>query len=214
MVSHELKTPLTIVLGGIKTALSEGIGTQDAHMLLQDAEWGAQTMADIVDNLLELSRWQARRLVMLRTKVNMSAAINSVVERSSHKVREHKVVADIPGTLPEIPIDRTRIERILDNLIDNAIKYSPDGGEVRVSARIETDQLVVSVRDQGIGIAAVDAEKLFQPFARLETHLPSSSIKGIGLGLVVCRRLVEAHGGSIWVESEPGKGSVFSFTCL
>jgi signal transduction histidine kinase len=111
-----------------------------------------------------------------------------------------------------VSADVTRIERILDNLIDNAIKYSPNGGEVRVSARQEGRRMVVGVRDQGIGIAPRDAERLFQPFSRLDTPVPGSAIQGVGLGLVVCRRLVEAHGGSTWVESEPGKGSTFYFT--
>jgi signal transduction histidine kinase len=105
-----------------------------------------------------------------------------------------------------------RIERILDNLIDNAIKYSPDGGEVKVSARRDGDSVLISVSDQGIGISAANLKKLFQPFSRLETLVAGTAIQGVGLGLVVCRRLVEAHGGRIWVESELGKGSTLYFT--
>ena len=101
---------------------------------------------------------------------------------------------------------------MLDNLIDNAIKYSPKGGDVTVTADSRDDHILFSVSDQGIGIAEMDRLKLFQPFQRLETPVVGSAIQGIGLGLVVCRRLVEAHGGRIWVESVPGKGSTFLFT--
>ncbi len=212
MVSHELKTPLTVVIGAIKTAMSEGVSPQDARELLQDASWGAETMADIVDNLLELSRWQANRLNLQTARVDAAAVVGRMVERASRKSEKHRLVADVPADLPEVRVDRTRVERILDNLVDNAIKYSPEGGEVRISARREADYIVVSVTDQGIGIAPTDTAKLFQPFVRLDSLIPTTTLKGIGLGLVVCRRLVEAHGGRIWVESGPGKGSTFFFT--
>jgi len=94
--------------------------------------------------------------------------------------------------------------------VDNAIKYSPEGGEVRVFARTENSHLIVGVKDQGIGITPEDQQRLFQRFQRLEYNT-GTSIQGIGLGLNVCRILVEAHGGSIWVESEKGKGSTFYF---
>jgi signal transduction histidine kinase len=103
-----------------------------------------------------------------------------------------------------------RVERVLYNLVDNAIKYSPGGGEVRVAARLDGGHILVSVTDHGIGMKAEDRARLFQSFERLATE--GVAIQGTGLGLRVCRILVEAHGGRIWVESEPGKGSTFSFT--
>jgi signal transduction histidine kinase len=211
MVSHEIKTPLTVVTGAINTAMSEGIAPEEARSLLEDAAWAAETMADIVENLLELSRWQANRLVLLPGPLDIGQVVSRLVERSSKRSAAHRIVVDVPPDLPMVNADRTRIERVLDNLIDNAIKYSPNGGEVRVAARQESGNILLSVRDEGIGIASADSERLFQPFARLETVVPGSSIQGVGLGLVVCRRLVEAHGGRIWVESEPGKGSTFYF---
>ena len=211
MVSHELKTPLTVLSGALNVAMTAGLPEEEKTTLLQDAVWGTDTMADIVDNLLELSRSQSKRLVLQPVALDVGNIIARIIRQSSGKSANHSVVADVPDGLPEIKADLTRIERILDNLVDNAIKYSPDGGEVKVSARRERDNLLVSVSDHGIGIASQDAEKLFQPFSRLDT-LSGTAIKGIGLGLVVCRRLVEAHGGKIWVESEMGKGSTFKFT--
>jgi signal transduction histidine kinase len=95
--------------------------------------------------------------------------------------------------------------------LENAIKYSPKGGEIRIFAKVESDHLVIGVSDQGIGISPHDQVKLFEPFWRLEEHR-LNGIRGAGLGLLVCRRLVEAHGGRIWVESVPGQGSTFFFT--
>ncbi len=212
MVSHELKTPLTVIAGALNTALAPGIDPDDARTLLHDAVWGAEAMAGIVDNLLELSRWQSNRLVLEQASLDIRQIVRTMVERSYEKSPLHRVVADVPASLPLIKADNVRVERVLDNLIDNAIKYSPKGGEVRVSARLDGGQIIVSVKDQGIGISEADRQKLFQPFYRLETPVSGTAAKGVGLGLVVSRRLVEAHGGRIWVESEPGKGSTFYFT--
>ena len=107
--------------------------------------------------------------------------------------------------------DELRLERILHNLLENAVKYSPDGGKIKVSARLEDDHMVIGVSDEGIGISLHDQARLFSPFERLAAQR-LEGVKGIGLGLLVCRRLVEAHGGRIWVESEPGRGSTFYFT--
>jgi signal transduction histidine kinase len=212
MVSHELKTPLTVVTGAINVAMSENISEEDKKELLSDAAWGAETMADIVDNLLELSRWQSKRLVLQQSNINISEIIERLVKISSAKSSKHRLVAEFPFDLRMVKADQTRVERVLDNLIDNAIKYSPEGGEVKVRAQNGDGWVKISVSDYGIGIAANEIEKLFQPFARLETPIEGLAIKGVGLGLVVCKRLVEAHGGRIWVESEIGRGSTFYFT--
>jgi signal transduction histidine kinase len=169
-------------------------------------------MANIIDNLLELSRWQSHRLELQSNPVDIGSELRKVVDCSSKKSDKHRLIADISTGLPAVNADPTRIERVLDNLIDNAIKYSPDGGEVTVSVRQKGDCILIGVRDQGIGIAPGDAERLFKPFSRLETAVSGSAIQGIGLGLVVCKHLVEAHGGNIWVESNRGKGSSFYFT--
>jgi two-component system, OmpR family, phosphate regulon sensor histidine kinase PhoR len=212
MVSHELKTPLTVVTGAINVAMTENIPEEEKKTLLEDASWGAEMMSDIVDNLLELSRSQSNRLVLQQMPLNVGNTISKVIEQSSKKSQTHRLAAEVAAGLPFVKADQTRIERILDNLIDNAIKYSPEGGEVKVCAELLGDEVRISVSDQGIGILAADQEKLFEPFARLETPVSGRAIQGIGLGLVVCKRLVEAHGGRIWVESELGEGSTFYFT--
>jgi PAS domain S-box-containing protein len=212
MVSHELKTPLTVIIGALNVAAIEDIPEEEKKTLIKDASWGAETMADIVDNLLELSRSQSNRLVIQPSTLDIGQVINRLIEQSSKKSPAHHLTANVARDLPQIKADQTRVERILDNLIDNAIKYSPDGGGITVSAQRREKDILISVSDHGLGISVTDSEKLFQPFARLEILTVGTAIQGIGLGLVVCRRLVEAHGGRIWVESEPGKGSTFFFT--
>ncbi len=210
MVSHELRTPLTVVTGAVNTVLSARVDPADERVLLQDAAWGAETMADIVENLLELSRWQSQRLVLEKAPVDVSSVVAEVFAQSHRRSDRHRLAASIPrGVL--VKADRTRLIRILDNLVDNAVKYSPHGGEVTVSARKEDGIVVIGVTDTGVGISKPNQAKLFSPFERLQ-HVPGTAVQGVGLGLVVCRRLVEAHGGRIWVESEPGKGSTFYFT--
>ena len=212
MVSHELKTPLAVITGALNMAMKEDVAQDERKALMEDAAWGAETMADIVENLLELSRYQANRLVLQEAALDIGPVVSRLVRQSSKKSSKHEVVASVEEGLPRIKADRIRVERILDNLIDNAIKYSPHGGEVTLTVKRQGDEVLFQVSDQGIGISPGDIEKLFQPFGRLETAVSGSAIQGVGLGLVVCRHLVEAHGGRIWVGSEPGKGSTFCFT--
>jgi signal transduction histidine kinase len=201
-----------VVTGALNTVMSEKLSTQEVHELLLDAAWGAEAMTEIVDNLLELSRWQSNRLALRAEPLDVRPIISRVIERSAKKSAKHQLVADIAEGLPPVVGDPVRVAHILDNLVGNAVKYSPDGGEVVISARKEANDVVISVRDQGIGISPSDLKKLFEPFQRLETAASDSAIIGVGLGLVVCKRLVEAQGGRIWVESGPGKGSTFRFT--
>ena len=123
----------------------------------------------------------------------------------------HRFSTNIPGELPLINIDPLRIGRVLYNLLDNAAKYSPSGSQIKVSVNTEPKRLVVAVSDRGRGLSPDEQAKLFSPFQRLENFRPDRA-RGIGFGLIVCQRLVEAHGGEIWIESEQGKGSTFLFS--
>ena len=212
-VSHELRSPLTVIIGAVNTALSEEerLSQEEKHQLLQDAAWEAESLSHLVENLLELSRAQANRLQLYAEPLSINSTVQNVVERIKQQSSTHRFLIDIPKRLPKVYADQLRLERILYNLLENAIKYSPQGGEIRVFTKREGRHLVVGVSDQGIGISPQDQMKLFEPFQRLgESTL--DGVKGIGLGLLVCLRLVEAHGGRIWVESQPGHGSTFFFT--
>jgi len=134
---------------------------------------------------------------------------NQAIEELHQHPSEHSILLDIPDGLPQVVVDPVRFQRVLHNLVENAIKYSPKRTEIRIFARQENRKVVVGVSDQGPGISVQDQKRLFEPFQRLGLK-PTTS--GVGLGLEVCKRLVEAHGGSIWVESKPGEGAAFLFT--
>jgi signal transduction histidine kinase len=204
---------MTVITGAINTALTEGerLSPEEVSQLLKDAALEADSLSRLLNNLLELSRVQANRLLLHAELISIKKVIQDTVSEIKRRSSVHKFVVDLPGRLPAVYADQLRLERILYNLLENAIKYSPQGGEIKVSARPREEYLVIGVSDQGIGISPSEQARLFAPFQRLEESRPEG-IGGAGLGLLVCRRLVEAHGGQIWVESEPDNGSTFFFT--
>jgi PAS domain S-box-containing protein len=208
MVSHELRTPLTVVIGALATALDGRVSQEDREELLKDASASAESLAGILNNMLELSRYQAGRLRLDRKAIRIADIADKAVQRVRRKYDTHDIVLEMPKEIPKVNADAVRIEQVLYNLIENAVKYSPPGSRVRVFGQRDKNGIVVGVSDSGVGISSEDQKKLFEPFARLER----SGGTGVGLGLVVCKRLVEAHGGRLWVESQPGKGSIFLFT--
>jgi len=213
LVSHEMRSPLTVITGVLNTIMTEeaNLSRKEKRQLLEDAAWESETLAHILGNLLELSRAQADRLFLSFEPADVKVVIRNAVQRIKRQSSVHRFVTSLPRELPPVRADVMRLERILHNLLENAVKYSPDGGYIRVTAKTDTDNLVIGVSDQGIGISPEDQARLFAPFQRLGNSRVEG-VKGVGLGLLVCRRLVEAHGGRIWVESELGKGSTFFFT--
>ena len=210
MVSHELRTPLTLTTAAVKTAMSQGLTADDVRELLKEAEHGAEALAHLLENLVELSRYQADRLQMVKNPLSIEDVVRHAVSKRETLIQSHRLSLDVERDLPAVVADRLRLELVVSNLLDNAVKYSPQGTEVKVSVKKTSDHLVIGVRDQGKGIALDDQGRLFQRFERLSET--STTRPGLGLGLLLCKRLVEAHGGRIWVESEVGRGSTFSFT--
>jgi PAS domain S-box-containing protein len=209
LVSHELRTPMTVITGSLRTAMSENISPEDKQLLLENTIEGADSLSAILENLLELSRYQAGRLQLHTETVDIPFVAGNVIERLEPRAEGRTFLTDFPAGLPSVQADPMRIERILYNLLENAVKYSPDKSAIKVAARRDKKMVVTSVADEGIGISTENQSRMFELFERLGAGAIS---KGLGLGLVVCKRLVEAQGGRIWVESAPGKGSTFSFT--
>lgn len=210
LVSHELRNPLTVILGSVQTALTPGLSAEEINFLLDNAAEGAKSMEGIITNLLELSRAQADRLKLEHVTVSLNSAAEKVISQVKlfHNSHIYTIEADLD--LPTVTGDPVRIERILYNLVDNAAKYSPKNTEVKIKIERRIGDVAVSVADRGMGIPMDRIGELFEPFQRLVDS--SENAKGLGLGLVVCKRLVEAHGGSIGVQSERGKGTTFTFT--
>ena len=210
LVSHEMRAPLTTIMGSVNMILKAGnqLPKRESRRLLQDAARSSEDLGNILGNLLELSREKAGRLIMHLELTDIRMIARDTLKQLKPRTSIHKFVLNIPRSIPIVSADTLRLKRILYNLLENAVKYSPSGGEIRISAKEEKNELVISVSDLGIGISPDDQIKLFTPFQRLE----GVETTGIGLGLVVCRRLVEAHQGRIWVESVDGYGSTFFFT--
>jgi PAS domain S-box-containing protein len=213
LVSHEMRTPLTVIIGALHTVLTEEtrLSDDERSQLLQDAIWEAEALSHLLSNLLELSRAQSERLLLHRESINVEALVHDVVGKMEQQSSDHKFVVNVRSKLPRLYVDPVRLEHILRNLLENAVKYSPKDSRITVSVKPQKENLVVAVKDQGIGISPRDQDKLFKPFERLGFS-QANTVKGVGLGLLVCRRLVEAHGGRVWVESEPGRGATFLFT--
>ena len=210
MVSHELRTPLTIIMGSIKVARSEGLTTDEIGELLKEADGGTESLSHILDNLIELSRYQSNRLSLSRVRSNIHDIIREIVKFESDKLDKNRLQMELPAKLSDVEIDSIRIHEIFHNLIDNAVKYSPADSEIKITAKQEKQDIIIQVTDHGKGISPEEQAKLFAPFERLRET--STTRPGMGLGLVVCKRLVEAHGGRIWVDSKPGLGTTFGFS--
>jgi signal transduction histidine kinase len=144
-----------------------------------------------------------------------AVALNDLARRIVNKFRAQagkcELVVSFPTDFPVVNGDEARLEQVLGNLLTNAIKYSPNGGTIRVSGRVLPDEVIVTVTDQGIGIAPAEQTRVFDAFYRVD-DAPTRRTQGTGLGLYLAKAVVEAHGGRIWVESEPGRGAAFSFS--
>ena len=210
MVSHELGRPLTVISGCLNTVLDEAtnLSEQERTQLLRNAALQAEALTHLLGNLLELARVQSERLILRAEPVEIPIIVGNVVERVKEQYPTHIFCVDFPEGIRPVEADPVRLERVLYNILDNACKYSPEGSEVKVFASPDKDYLTIGVSDRGVGIATADYERIFGAFERIE-NIGFNHTKGIGLGLLVCRRLVEAHGGRIWLDSVPGAGTTF-----
>jgi PAS domain S-box-containing protein len=210
MVSHELRTPITVIIGCLKVAQTEGITREEMMELLREADLSSEALSHILENLIELSRYQADRLKLNKARTKVEDVILEAVGPRTGYFNDHRLRLEIHTGLPAVKVDRVRLQQILRNLLDNAAKYSPADTEISVIARHENEHVLIGVGDRGKGISPEDQARLFEPFERLREK--STTRPGLGLGLLVCKRLVEAHGGKIWVDSKPGRGTTFWFT--
>jgi PAS domain S-box-containing protein len=213
LVSHELRTPLTVIGGCLSTLLTEWdrLSQSEVQQLLKDALLESESLSHLIENLLELSRAQAQQLSLYSEPTDVKTLVRETLRKIKQQAPSHRFVTSMPDKLPSINADPLRVGRILYNLLDNAAKYSPPGSQIKVSVNIEPERLVIGVSDHGKGLSASEQARIFGPFQRLENSRPDRA-RGAGLGLMVCRRLVEAHGGEIWVESKKGRGSTFFFS--
>ena len=213
VISHELQTPIAIIKGYASTlARTDAKLDADAlHSRLVAIEEEADRLNKLVGNLLYASRIQAGGLQMEISALDLPPLIQGVVRRLKARSPDVHVTVAIPPNLPTVMADRERIEEVLQNLLDNAVKYSPRQAHLAINCRITGDEVIVSVSDAGMGISLRDQEQIFDRFRRAG-DVRSRSAPGAGLGLYICRSIIEAHGGRIWVDSTLRQGSTFSFS--
>ena len=211
--SHELRTPLHSIRGFIKLMLDGKVPnpeTQREFLTIVDEQ--SQHLSKLVDTILNTAAMESGEIIFERKPLSIIEVIDKVVKKLQ-KIADDKevIITTSVEELPAIQGDVDKIEQVITNLVSNAIKFSSKGDEILISAKTKDIEALVQVIDNGIGISADALPSLFQKFYKVESAMTQVS-SGTGLGLYIARKIVEAHGGHIWVESEPGKGSTFSFT--
>lgn len=214
-VSHELRTPLTSIKGFISTLLQDTEGFYDretVHEFYTIIDQECDRLTRLISDLLNVSRIEAGRALDLNpSPVDLPELTEKVVSAQKSYTSKHQFVTDFPDNFPTIVADKDKMDQILTNLISNSVKYSPEGGDITVKAeQVSEDTIRVSVTDQGLGIPKEHQAKVFDRFHRVDNR-DTRKVGGTGIGLYLVKHLVEAHGGKIWVESEPGVGSSFIF---
>jgi signal transduction histidine kinase len=213
-VSHELRTPLGAIKGFTTTLMEHDsrLTREEKLEFLEIIDQESDRLRGLIEDLLDMSKIDAGILQLDRQPVQMAKVVAEAVKAVASRSPEHRFEVAVPADL-FADADPRRIRQVLHNLLENAVKYSPDGGVIRVTGRRDdSGWLVFSVRDQGIGIPRQHLARVFDRFHRIDTDV-GRRVGGSGLGLAICRGIVEAHGGRIWVESAgEGQGSEFSFT--
>jgi two-component system sensor histidine kinase KdpD len=212
-ISHDLRTPLSSIVGA-SSSLAEDDGRLDAHARRELARTiydEARRMTTLADNILDMARLEAGAVSLHRDWYPLEEVVGSVLTRLRARLAGRPLEVRLSRELPLLKLDTIMIGQVLINLIENALKYTPEGTPIEITAEIGPGEVTVAVADRGPGIPRGFEERLFDKFYRAA---PEGAQSGVGLGLTICRAVVEAHRGKIWAENRPGGGAVFRFTLL
>ncbi|MFP3908372.1 MAG: sensor histidine kinase [Archaeoglobaceae archaeon] len=212
VASHELRTPLTPIIAQLQMTLQGYFGelNEEQKKSLEMVLRNTQGLDRLIEDILDISRLESGTMKFIMDWANLNEVIAGVVEimRPTAEARGIDLIVSLEE-VPEIVIDKDRICQVIINLINNAIKFTEEGGKLFVGMK-DVGEVMVYVKDTGIGIKEEDQERIFRPFEQVVVD--KTGKEGSGLGLAICKGIVEFHGGEIWVESEQGKGSTFTFT--
>jgi two-component system sensor histidine kinase KdpD len=210
-ISHDLRTPLATIAGGAATLAGnlDALSDADRRALANSVNEEAMRMSERITTLLDLVRLETGAIQPRFEPYELAELVGSVLHRLDARLRGHRVRIELPEDLPLLQVDGRLIEQVLENLLDNASKYTPPGSEIRISARALTRQVEISVEDDGPGLPGSDPEILFEKFQR---GSPEGTAGGIGLGLAICRTIVRLHDGRIWAENRSPHGASFRFS--
>ena len=215
IMSHEVRNPLTSIIG-YSEMLSKGLLgplNVDEFDTTKNILKSSRYLSELTSDMFDISLIESGQLILNMEWISIKEIIAFIREMFLEKATQQaiEIICDLPENIADIWCDEKRVKQILINLLSNAIKYTPDGGQIKVFVENTEDLILISVKDTGVGIAKASQAKLFEPFQRFETGL-NKVIEGTGLGLYFSKHLVELLGGKIWVKSELGKGSTFTFS--
>jgi two-component system phosphate regulon sensor histidine kinase PhoR len=212
-VSHELRTPVAVIKGYAETLLDGALddSPERGRHFVSIISGHAERLTNLINDILTLSKLEARDAALVLNPLDLGGTIRKaqMLMEDHARTKGIQLIADCPETLPKVPADQGQLEQVLLNLLDNAIKYTPDGGDVTIQARQEGEKVKVSVSDTGVGIPHKDLPRIFERFYRVDEGR-SREQGGTGLGLSIVKHIVQLHGGEITVTSEAGKGSTFT----
>ena len=210
-LAHEFKTPLTSIKAASTALLSSNaLRPEQQRELLSIVDEETDRLSVLVTEAIQMARIEAGRVILRRESHSVQELVESVLNKLRTVVEDRKIQVNIAAGLPPVWVDGELIEVALRQLIDNALKYSPAGSPVALAAESKEGRVVVSVADHGPGIPEAEQSRIFEKFYRAEAS--RHQIPGAGLGLVIAREIIHAHGGEIWVDSKPGEGSIFEFS--
>jgi signal transduction histidine kinase len=212
VISHELKTPVALIKGYADTLNREdadwdGPTIQNGLTVIEDE---ADRLAELIENLLAASKLQAEGMHLDLDDTDLPRLAELAIERFQTQTDQHTLRAEFPDSFPIVMGDTRRLRQVIDNLVSNAIKYSPDGGDVIIRGSYDDESVKISVIDQGIGLPPDELDRVFERFYRVNNGMAQKA-QGTGLGLYLAHAVITAHGGTIWAESNPDGGATFSF---
>jgi PAS domain S-box-containing protein len=212
-VSHELRTPLASIKGNIDSLMETDVKWSKKQQLdfLQSANVEVDRLTFLIHDLLMMSKLDSGTMVLQRVSCDITDILDSVKGVLLRIAANHKLDIRLSAELPPILAEKIRIAQVITNLVENACKFSPEGSQIIIEAKLNGSNVTISVKDSGVGMSSEVIGNLFSRFYQVQQSV-SGKNKGIGLGLTICKGIVEAHGGKIWVESQLGKGSIFSFS--
>lgn len=213
MVYHDIRSPLSNISSSLEVLSTLSLCAQDAtaQSMVEIAQRSTERIQRLIDSLLDIHRLEAGQMIGNRKPAWMRTLVHEAIDvvLPTAKIKHLTLSPHIANQLPPALVDSDMIRRVLINLLENAVKFTPEEGKIQVRVQLSGEMLLTSIKDTGPGIAPSDQERIFEKFTRLNS-LDGS--RGLGLGLAYCRLAVHSHDGQIWVESKPGRGAVFKFT--
>ena len=207
-VSHEFRTPLTGIQGFSEMMRDEDLTIAQMREYAGDINKDAQRLARLISDMLDLDRMESGLMTLIANPVDLNGIVSDAAAQFRLRSASHPITLDLDHGLPKLTGDPDRLRQVVTNLLSNAIKYSPGGGAVELRTRREANQVMLTVRDHGIGIPNEHLETIFERYSRIES-MATHTIQGTGLGLPIVRQIVQLYQGKVWATSEAGKGSVF-----